>query len=326
MNKKRALVTGAYGQDGAYLISHLLNDGYFVYGLKRRSASSTPWRLEELGVLGHEKLRIVDGDVTDIVSISRVIEEAQPNYIFNTAAMSQVHVSFSQPIASANINGVGVVNLLESVKSINPEIRVLNCATSELYGTLPPEQQGSDVLFHPVSPYACSKLYAFWMMRVYRDAYHMFTVNSICWNHESFLRGAEFVTRSISTSVAKIKAGKQKSLKIGNLAARRDWGHASDYTRCMIKMLLHDEACDWPVATGISHSVRDFVEMAFDVAGISNYEKYIEVDPVLFRPAEVPHLCFKPTKTMEVLDWAPTVTFEQLVKEMVDADIKRYCP
>ena len=320
MNKKRALITGIYGQDGAYLAKLLLEEGYIVYGMKRRSASSVPWRLQKLGLLGNDRLKIVDGDMTDMVSLQRVAEEAIPSEVYNTAAMSHVGTSFSQPIASAEINGLGALMLAEVLRNTNRDARLLQCSTSELYGVLPHEHQSGE-LFHPRSPYGIAKLFAYWTMRNYREAYNMFAVNSICYNHESILRSVEFVTRKITKGVADIKYGREKVIKLGNIDARRDWGHAADFTRGMYMMLQAQEPDDFVIATGETHSIREFLALAFDVAGLGAYEKYIEIDPAFYRPAEVPDLKGDPSKIKAVLGWEPTIRFEALVKEMVLSDL-----
>lgn len=228
MTKKRALITGIYGQDGAYLAKLLLDEGYIVYGMKRRSASSIPWRLQKLGVLGNDRLKIVEGDITDIISLQKIVEEAMPGEVYNTAAMSHVGTSFAQPIVSAEVNGIGVLNLLEVLKNTNMDAKFLQCSTSELFGTLPHELQSGEV-FHPRSPYGIAKLFAYWTVRNYREAYKMFAVNSVCYNHESPLRGIEFVTRKATMGIADIKYGRAKVIRLGNIDAKRDWGHAADY-------------------------------------------------------------------------------------------------
>lgn len=321
MTKKVAMITGVYGQDGAYLTKLLLEEGYLVYGVKRRSASSVPWRLEKLGLLGHERLRIIDGDVTDPISMQKVVDEARPDEVYNTAAMSHVGVSFNQPVASAQINGIGVLNVLEALRSARPEAKFLQCSTSELYGILPHERQSGE-LFHPRSPYGIAKLFAYWTTKNYREAYKMFTCNSICYNHESPLRGVEFVTRKITCGIADIKAGRAKVIKLGNIDAKRDWGHAADFTRGMHMMLLADAPDDYVMATGESHSIKEFLSLAFEIAGLGNYEKYIEIDPAFYRPAEVPDLKGDFSKIKEKLGWEPHITFEGLVEEMVLSDLE----
>jgi len=321
MHKKVALITGIYGQDGAYLAQLLLSEGYLVYGVKRRSASSVPWRLQKLGLLGHERLHIIDGDVTDFISMQKTIEEARPDEVYNTAAMSHVGVSFSQPVAAAQINGIGVLHVLEALRVTKPEAKFLQCSTSELYGVLPHEQQSGE-LFHPRSPYGIAKLFGYWTTKNYREAYKMFTCNSICYNHESPLRGVEFVTRKITCGIADIKAGRAQVIKLGNIDAKRDWGHAADFTRGMHMMMLSDTPDDYVMATGESHSIKEFLALAFEVAGLGDYEKYIEIDPAFYRPSEVPDLKGDPTKIREKLGWEPVIKFEQLVREMVLSDLE----
>jgi GDPmannose 4,6-dehydratase len=321
MHTKRALVTGVYGQDGSYLAKLLLEKGYMVYGMKRRSASSVPWRLQKLGVLGNDRLKIIDGDVTDMIAIQKIVEEAMPAEVYNTAAMSHVGVSFTQPLVTAQINGLGVLMLLESLKLINKEARFLQCSTSELYGTLPPEEQSRGV-FHPRSPYGVAKLFAYWTVVNYREAYGSFACNAISYNHESQLRGVEFVTRKITRGIADIKAGRIDRIKLGNIDAKRDWGHAADFVKGFHMMLQAPEAEDYILATGESHSVREFLEVAFRTAGLGDYEKYVEIDPALYRPAEVPDLKGNPSKIKEKLGWEPVIKFDKLVEEMVLSDLE----
>ncbi len=318
---KKALVTGIYGQDGGFLAKQLLQENYEVWGVKRRSASSIPWRLEALGILSHPNLHIIEGDVTDPISMLDCVKRSQPDEVYNTAAMSHVGTSFKQPLATAQIDGLGVLNILEAIRTLAPEARFVQCSTSELYGNLPPEQQSLGV-YHPRSPYGVAKLFGFWTTVNYRETYNIFACNSICYNHESALRGEDFVTRKITLGLADIVAGKSKVIKLGNIDARRDWQHAKDACRAMIMMARADVADDFVVATGESHSVREFIQLAVKKAGLGDdCERFIEIDPQFYRPAEVPDLKGNPDKIMKTLGWKPITSYEQLVEEMVNYDV-----
>jgi len=318
---KVALVTGIYGQDAAYLTQYLIGLDYEVYGAKRRSASSSPWRLRELGLLNNERLHVIECDVTDIISVSRTIKEINPDEIYNTAAMSHVGTSFSQPIVSAEVNGIGVLNILESVKSHNTGIKFMQCSTSELYGSLSHDEQSKD-LFHPRSPYGVAKLFGYWTAVNYREAYDMFTSNAISYNHESPLRGPEFVTRKITKGIADIVVGNSSYISLGNIDAKRDWGHARDFVKGFHASLQIDKPDDFVFATGESHSVREFLEIAFRVAKLGNYERYIEINPKFYRPAEVQDLKGDPSKAKKILNWEAETTFEELVEEMTINDLQ----
>ena len=320
--EKKALVTGIYGQDAAYLAEYLISKGYMVYGAKRRSASSSPWRLEQLGLLTNERLQILECDITDPCSLHTTIKETRPHEIYNTAAMSHVGTSFSQPIVSANVNALGVLNILEAIRQIDANIKFMQCSTSELYGNLSYSEQ-SKTLFHPRSPYGVAKLFGYWTAVNYREAYNIFAANAISYNHESSLRGEEFVTRKITKGIADIVVGKKAFISLGNIDAKRDWGHAKDFVKGFHKILNHHTPGDFVLATGESHSVREFLDIAFRVAGLGNYEKYIVIDPKFFRPAEVPDLKGDASYTKEVLGWEPEISFEELVKEMVVNDLQQ---
>ena len=320
MKRKVALITGVPGQDSAYLSQLLIDKGYLVYGMCRQSSSHSFWRFEELGLLGNPNLKILEGDVTDIVSIQRVFAEARPDEVYNLAAMSHVGVSFNQPILAAEVNGIGVLKVLETIRGNG--VKFLQASTSELYGTLPPEEQSGE-LFRPRSQYGLGKLYGYWATKLYRD-FGEFTCNSICYNHSSKLRTETFVSRKITKAIANIKAGRQEYVSLGNIETSRDWIHAKDAVTAMHMMLQHDEPGDWVVASGTSHSIREFLEIAFRYAGLGDYEQYVKIDPAFFRPADVPYLVGNAEKTMNVLGWRPTISFENMVIEMVDADMERY--
>lgn len=319
--RKVALVTGVPGQDSAYLSQLLIEKGYLVYGMCRQSSSRSFWRFEELGLLGNSNLKIVEGDLTDIVSLQKVVEEARPNEVYNLGAMSHVGTSFNQPILVSEVNGLGVLKILETIKNTNTKF--VQASTSELYGTLPSEQQSGE-LFRPRSQYGLGKLYGYWATKLYRD-FGEFTCNSICYNHSSKLRTESFVSRKITKAIANIKAGRQEAVSLGNVSTSRDWMHAIDAVNAMFLMLQHDTPGDWVVASGTSHSIKEFLEIAFDYAGLGDYEKYLKIDPAFFRPSDVPYLVGNPERTIKELGWERTITFEAMVKEMVDADIKRYC-
>ena len=319
--KKSALITGVSGQDGAYLSRFLLEKGYQVYGLLARRATPTVWRLEELGVL--DKVQLVDGDLTDLSSLIRILQQTQPDEIYNLGAQSFVATSWNQPILTAQVTGVSVVNLLEAVRLVNPEIRYYQASTSEMFGQAQQVPQRETTPFHPRSPYGVAKLFAHWTTINYRESFGLFACSGILFNHESPLRGLEFVTRKITDAVARIKAGKLDRLKLGNLEARRDWGFAGDYVEAMWAMLQQDQARDYVVATGRNYSVEDFCRMAFECAGLE-WQSYTEVDRSLLRPAEVEVLIGDASRAKEELGWAPRISTEQLVEMMVEADLRRH--
>jgi GDPmannose 4,6-dehydratase len=319
---RKALITGITGQDGAYLSQLLLEKGYEVHGLIRRSASAdvVGARLDWLGV----KDRIIshDGNLTDISSLIRVLRDVQPDEIYNLGAQSFVKSSWHQPLLTGNVTGMGVANMLEAVRLEAPESRFYQASSSEMYGLIQEDRQSEKTPFYPRSPYAAAKLYGHWMTVNYRESYGLYASSGILFNHESPLRGIEFVTRKITDGVARIKLGKQEKLALGNLDAKRDWGHARDYVKAMWAMLQQDTADDYVVATGRTASVREFCELAFGHAGL-RMEDHIEVDPRFLRPAEVDVLLGNPDKAKEKLGWVAETTLEQMVIEMVDADLKR---
>jgi GDPmannose 4,6-dehydratase len=321
--RKKALITGVSGQDGAYLSRFLLDKGYTVYGLLARRATPTVWRLEELGVL--DRVQLVDGDLTDLSSLIRILQDTEPQEIYNLGAQSFVATSWNQPILTAQVTGVSVVNLLEAVRLVNPEIRFYQASTSEMFGQAQEVPQKETTPFHPRSPYGVAKLFGHWTTINYRESFGLFTCSGILFNHESPLRGLEFVTRKITDAVARIKAGKLDRLKLGNLEARRDWGFAGDYVEAMWAMLQQEQPGDYVVATGRNHTVGDFCRLAFECAGL-DWQKYTETDSSLLRPAEVELLIGDASRARADLGWTPKVSMEQLVEMMVEADLRRHLP
>ncbi|MCS6878577.1 MAG: GDP-mannose 4,6-dehydratase [Geminicoccaceae bacterium] len=338
---RRALITGITGQDGAYLAEFLLARGYEVHGIKRRSSSFNTARIDHLYVDPHvpgARLKLHYGDLTDATNLIRIVQEVQPDEIYNLAAQSHVKVSFETAEYTANADGLGTLRLLEAIRilGLDKKTRFYQASTSELFGASPPPQN-EETPFRPQSPYATAKLYAFWITRNYREGYGIFAANGILFNHESPLRGETFVTRKVTRAVAAIALGLQDRLWIGNLDAKRDWGHARDYVEGMWRILQHEEPDDWVLATGESHSVREFVERAFAEIGVELVWKgrgveekgidrktgrvLVEVDPRYFRPLEVHHLRGDPTKARTRLGWRHRTSFAELVAEMVRADL-----
>jgi GDPmannose 4,6-dehydratase len=343
MTKRVALITGATGQDGAYLAEFLLKKGYVVHGIKRRSSSFNTGRVDHLYQDPHDAgLRFVlhYGDMTDATNLIRIVQDTQPDEIYNLAAQSHVHVSFETPEYTANADGLGALRLLEAIRilGMGKRVRFYQASTSELYGTVQEIPQRETTPFYPRSPYAAAKLYAYWITVNYREAYGLHASNGILFNHEGPTRGETFVTRKISRAVAAIKLGRQQTLFLGNLDARRDWGHARDYVEGMWRILQHPEPDDYVLATGEAHSVREFVEKAFTQIGIRiNWEGVgvdekgvdagsgrilVRVDPRYFRPTEVDILIGDASKARSKLGWQHKVSFEQLVAEMVASDLK----
>ena len=318
---KSALITGISGQDGAYLSRLLLEKGYEVYGLLARRATATTWRLEELGVL--ESVRLLEGDLTDFSSLISALKESRADEVYNLAAQSFVGTSWRQPLLTGQVTGLGAVNPLEATRLERPEARFYQASTSELFGRVHETPQRETTPFHPRSPYGVSKLYAHWSVINFRESYDMYCCSGILFNHESPLRGLEFVTRKITDGVARIKTGKSDRLLLGNLDARRDWGFAGDYVEAMWAMLQQDSPVDYVVATGRTTSVGDFCKLAFDCAGL-NWKDYVETDPAFLRPAEVELLCGDPSKAQKELGWEPKVKLEELVAMMVEADLARH--
>ena len=319
---RRALITGITGQDGAYLAKFLLDKGYEVYGTYRRLSSPNFWRLQYLGIF--DVVNLIPIDLTDTSSILEAIKIAEPDEVYNLAAQSFVGASFEQPIATGDVSGLAVTRILEIIRQINPDIKFYQASTSELYGNVIKEGKlNEDSPFRPASPYAAAKLYAYWITRIYREAYGIFAVNGILFNHESPLRGLEFVTRKISNAVAKIALGLEKELRLGNLNAKRDWGYAPEYVEAMWLMLQQDEPDDYVIATGEAHSVKEFCEIAFDVVGL-DWQEYVKVDKKFMRPLDVEYLCGDYSKAKKKLGWEPKTKFKQLVKIMVKEDLNRW--
>lgn len=317
---KTALITGITGQDGAYLAEALLSRGYRVFGAYRRTSTLNFWRLEYLGI--KERVELVPMDLLDLGSIIRIIEETGPDEIYNLAAQSFVGVSFSQPHATATITGLGPVNILEAARLAKPDTKVYQASSSEMFGKVQAVPQNEKTPFYPRSPYAVAKLCAHWAVVNYRESYGMYCCSGILFNHESPLRGLEFVTRKITDAVARIKFGLQERLALGNMDARRDWGYAPEYAEAMWLMLQKDTPGDYVIATGETHSVREFVEEAFSYAGLE-WQKYVASDSTLFRPAEVDLLIGDPSLARRELGWSARTTFKELVRIMVDADLER---
>ncbi|MCB8883171.1 GDP-mannose 4,6-dehydratase [Acidisoma cellulosilytica] len=318
-----ALITGITGQDGAYLAQLLLEKGYRVIGLIRRSASSdvVGERLRWLGIL--DRVELKDGDLTDISSLIRVIHETQPDEVYNLAAQSFVAASWHQPLLTGTVTGLGAVNILEALRIIRPQARFYQASSSEMYGLIQEPVQNERTPFYARSPYACAKLFAHSMTVNYRESFGMFACCGILFNHESPLRGIEFVTRKITDGVARIKLGRADHLTLGNLEARRDWGHAKDYVRAMWLMLQQDVAEDYVVATGKTSSIRDFCRLAFEHAGLDATE-FVRTSPSLLRPAEVDLLLGDASKAKSKLGWTPVKSLQEIATEMVDADIARH--
>lgn len=317
-----ALITGITGQDGAYLSQLLLKKGYNVFGLLRRSANADviKSRLEWLGI--ENEVHYVDGNLTDISSLIRIIQSVNPDEVYNLAAQSFVAASWQQPILTGEVTGIGAVNVLEAIRIVNPGIKFYQASSSEMFGKVSAPIQSEKTPFYPRSPYAVSKLYAHWTTINYRESFQLHASSGILFNHESPLRGIEFVTRKITDAVAKIKLGLSKTIALGNLDSVRDWGHAQDYVRAMWSMLQQEKPDDYVVATGHAVSVRDFCNIAFNYVNL-NYEDHVVIDPMFFRPAEVNSLCGNASKAREVLGWSPEISLEDLIYEMVDADIFR---
>jgi len=336
---KKALITGITGQDGAYLAELLLEKGYAVTGTYRRTSSVNFWRIEELGIQSHPNLTLVEYDLTDLSSSIRLMQSVQPDEVYNLAAQSFVGVSFEQPVTTAEITGVGPVNLLEAIRIVNPKIRFYQASTSEMFGKVQAVPQKEDTPFYPRSPYGVAKLYAHWMTVNYRESYGIFGSSGILFNHESPLRGREFVTRKITDSVAKIHLGKLDVLELGNLDAKRDWGFAKEYVEGMWRILQADQPDTYVLATNRTETVRDFVSMAFKAIDVSlewsgaadneigtckkTGKVLVRVNPKFYRPAEVELLIGDPAKATTELGWKPSTTLEQLCQMMVEADLRR---
>jgi GDPmannose 4,6-dehydratase len=336
---KSAIVTGVTGQDGAYLAELLLSKAYTVYGTYRRTSSVNFWRMEELGIEKHPNLRLVEHDLTDLSASIRLLQQSGASEVYNLAAQSFVGVSFDQPITTAEITGIGPVNLLEAIRIVDPTVRFYQASTSEMFGKVQAVPQTESTPFYPRSPYGAAKLYAHWMTVNYRESYGIFGSSGILFNHESPLRGREFVTRKITDAVAKIKLGKLDSLALGNLDARRDWGFAKEYVDGMWRMLQADEPDTFVLATNRTERVREFVRMAFKAADMTvdfsgkdeeeiavdaaSGNTVVRVDPRFYRPAEVDLLIGDPAKAKAKLGWEPATKLEELCRIMVEADLRR---
>lgn len=321
---KTALITGITGQDGSYLAQILLKKGYKVDAIIRRSstAESNLIRLKWLGIENEENLTLIDGDLTDLSSLIRIVQQSKPDEVYNLAAQSFVKTSWDQPILTGNVTGLGAVNLLEAVRLEKPDAHFYQASTSEMFGLIQEPMQKESTPFYPRSPYAAAKLYAHWMTINYRESFNMFACCGILFNHESPLRGIEFVTRKVTDGVARIKNGLQKELRLGNIDAKRDWGHARDYAEAMWLMMQADKAEEYVIATGQTTTVRDMCKIAFNHVGL-NADDHVVVDPKFFRPAEVDVLLGDPSKAKANLGWEPKITLEEMICEMVDADMKR---
>jgi GDPmannose 4,6-dehydratase len=336
---RTALITGITGQDGAYLTKLLLEKGYTVYGTFRRASSVNFWRIASLGIRNHPQLHLVDYDLTDLGGGIRLIEEAQPQEIYNLAAQSFVKLSFEQPITTAEITGIGAVHILEAIRIVNPKIRFYQASTSEMFGKTETAPQDENTRFYPRSPYGAAKLYAHWMTINYREAYDIFGVSGILFNHESPLRGMEFVTRKITDAIARVKLGLLEVVELGNLDARRDWGYAPEYVEGMWRMLQYDSPDVYVLATGHSATVRDFVTLAAAAVGMdidwqgsgpeergidqNTGKTIVKVSPRFYRPAEVDCLQGNAAKAERVLGWRPETQLAELCRLMVEADLQR---
>lgn len=319
---KTALVTGITGQDGAYLAALLLEKGYEVHGLARRSSTSDV-NLSRLDWLGITKdVRIVDGNLLDLSGLIRTMRDVKPDEVYNLAAQSFVKSSWQQPILTGQVTGLGVANVLEAVRLERPEARFYQASSSEMYGLIQEPMQSEVTPFYPRSPYAVAKLYGHWLTVNYRESFGLHASSGILFNHESPLRGIEFVTRKVTDGVARIKLGLASELRLGNIDAKRDWGHSKDYVRAMWMMLQQDFADDYVIATGRTTTVRDMCKIAFEHAGL-DIDKHLVIDPDLFRPAEVDVLLGNPKKAHDAFGWVATITLEEMIVEMVDADLKR---
>ena len=336
---KKAIVTGITGQDGAYLTDWLIKQGYVVFGTYRRTSSVNFWRLDELGVRDHQGLELVEHDLTDLGASIRLLQRTEATEVYNLAAQSFVGVSFDQPVTTAQITGIGALNLLEAIRIVNPHIRFYQASTSEMFGKVQTIPQAEDTPFYPRSPYGVAKLFAHWSSVNYRESYGMFCCSGILFNHESPLRGREFVTRKITDAVAKIALGKLDFVELGNLDAKRDWGYAREYVQGMWKMLQADVADDYVLATGRTETVRDFVDLAFRAAGITlawrgsgvdeegfdvqSGQTRVRINPRFYRPAEVDLLVGSAAKAKEKLGWQAETDLETLCRLMVEADLRR---
>jgi len=320
---KKALITGITGQDGSYLAEFLLAKDYEVYGIIRRSSSFNTDRIDHLYQDLHmqPRLRLLYGDLTDGGNLSQILNDIQPDEVYNLGAQSHVRVSFDQPIYTANVDGLGTLRLLEALRLMKQPPRFYQASSSEMYGKVVQTPQTETTPFYPRSPYACAKVYSFWQTVNYREAYHLFAVNGILFNHESPRRGETFVTRKITRAATRIKLGLQDKVYLGNIEAKRDWGFAGDYVEVMWRMLQHERPDDYVVATGETHSVREFLEEVFGSLDL-DWQRYVEIDPRYYRPTEVDLLLGDASKARRELRWEPKVTFRALARMMTEADMK----
>tara|TARA_R100000030_G_scaffold100297_1_gene93024 strand:+ start:120 stop:1097 length:978 start_codon:yes stop_codon:yes gene_type:complete len=316
---KRVLITGINGMDGSHLADFLLEKGYEVYGMERRTSSPNRTNTKHL----EGKITFVNGDLTDQNSLVRCLRESNPDEVYNLAAQSFVGESWNTPEQTGDVTGLGALRMLEAIREYGKEIRFYQASTSELYGRMIENPANENTPFYPRSPYGVAKLYGHWITKNYRESYDMFNVSGILFNHESERRGIEFVTRKITDGVARIKLGLSDNLTLGNLDSKRDWGYSPDYVKSMWLMLQQDEPDDYVIATGVEHSIRDFLDCAFDYIGVSDWSKYVLQDERYMRPAEVAVLCGDSSKAREVIGWKPETSFEQMVFNMVGNDIKK---
>jgi len=317
MSQKRALITGITGQDGSYLAEFLLSKGYEVFGLVRRTSILNFERIKHI----QDKITLISGDLLDQNSLMNAIKESNPDEIYNLASQSFVPASWKQPVFTGEATALGVARMLEAIRAVNPKIKFYQASSSEMFGKVREVPQTEKTQFYPRSPYGVAKLYGHWITVNYRESYNLFCCSGILFNHESPRRGLEFVTRKVTNTAAKIKLGLANELRLGNLDAKRDWGFAGDYVRAMWLMLQQDEPDDYVISTGKTHSVKDLVQIAFDYVNL-NWKDYVIVDPIFIRPAEVKLLLGDSSKARKKLGWKPEVSFEELIKMMVDADLK----
>lgn len=317
---KHALITGVTGQDGAYLAKLLLDKGYKVYGLVARRSSDTSWRLRELDIAND--IELIEGDLADACSVQRAVIKSCPAEIYNLGAQSFVGSSWDQPVTTGIVDGLGVTHVLEAIRQFSPETRFYQASTSEMFGLIQAERQDESTPFYPRSPYGVAKLYGHWITVNYRESFNLHASSGILFNHESPLRGIEFVTRKVTDAVARIKLGKQKELRLGNIDAKRDWGFAGDYVEAMWLMLQQDQPDDYVVATGQTATVRDMCSLAFERVGL-NYQDHVVIDPRFFRPAEVDVLLGNPSKAKRQLGWSARTSLADLIAMMVEADLRR---
>ena len=318
---KKALVTGITGQDGAYLANSLLKKGYKVFGTYRRTSTPNFWRLQSLGIFS--KIHLIPSDLLDMGSLVEAVHASNPDELYNLAASSFVSSAFEQPVGNAELTGLAVTKLLESVRIVNPNLKFYQASSSEMYGNSKTKIQDENTPFSPASPYGVAKLYAHWITNIYQKSYNIFTATGILFNHESPLRGLEFVSRKITNTVAEISLGLKKQLVLGNLDAKRDWGYAPEYVEAIYLMMQQDRPDTFVISTGESHSVLEFVKTAFDLVGL-NWKKYVKTDKRFLRPLEINYLCGDPKKAKRKLRWTPKIKFHKLVEIMLNEDLKRW--